>query len=144
MEATSLLRMVASLGLVLGTLVAALWAVRRFDVRLPGRSSAAGRIALIERLSLDPKRSVVLIRRDGCEHLLLIAPEGTLAIETAIRQPKRASTSASKRDMAVTQHAPVRQGRSFASLLEQHLDWPVRFRQPRADLTRNVDACAGE
>lgn len=80
-----LLRMFGALALVLGGLAGALWAVRRFDLRLPGRIGIAPRperrLALVERLAVDPRRSLVLVRRDGREHLLLIAPEGHVVIE---------------------------------------------------------------
>ncbi len=81
----ALLRMVGALALVLGGLAGALWAVRRFDLRLPGRIGLAPRperrLALVERLAVDPRRSLVLVRRDGREHLLLIAPEGHVVVE---------------------------------------------------------------
>jgi flagellar protein FliO/FliZ len=80
-----LLRMFGALVLVLGGLAGALWAVRRFDLRLPGRIGLAARperrLALVERLAVDPRRSLVLVRRDGREHLLLIAPEGHVVVE---------------------------------------------------------------
>ena len=80
-----LLRMFGALALVLGGLAGALWAVRRFDLRLPGRIGIAPRperrLALVERLNVDPRRSLVLVRRDGREHLLLIAPEGHVLVE---------------------------------------------------------------
>lgn len=80
-----LLRMCGALVLVLGGLAGALWAVRRFDLRLPGRIGLAARperrLALVERLAVDPRRSLVLVRRDGREHLLLIAPEGHVVVE---------------------------------------------------------------
>jgi len=80
-----LLRMFGALVLVLGGLAGALWAVRRFDLRLPGRIGNAARperrLALVERLAVDPRRSLVLVRRDGREHLLLIAPEGHVVVE---------------------------------------------------------------
>lgn len=86
MDAYSLLRTLGALGIVLGLLAGALWAVRRFDIRLPGRVGAGGtrRLELIERTTLDGKRSVALLRRDGREHLVLLAPEGSVVLETAI------------------------------------------------------------
>jgi len=82
MEVAAIVRMFASLGLILGLLAAALWAVRRFDLRLPGRSPERGRLQLVERLSLDPKCTLVLIRRDDREHLLLIGPEALVRVES--------------------------------------------------------------
>lgn len=87
MDAMSLLRTVGALGLVLGVLVGALWIVRRYDINVPGRTGGGKRrrLEIVERLSLDSKRSVALIRRDGREHLILIGPEGNVMIETAIQ-----------------------------------------------------------
>ena len=89
MELLPLLRTLGALGLVLGLLAGALWAVRRYDLKLPGRVTAARRqrIQLVERLAVDAKRSIALIRRDGCEHLILIGPDGDLVIETGIVAP---------------------------------------------------------
>ncbi|QIG79710.1 flagellar biosynthetic protein FliO [Stakelama tenebrarum] len=86
MDTLSLLRTIGALGLLLGCLAGALWAVRRYDIKLPGRITAGSRkrVELVERLTLDPKRSVALIRRDGAEHLILLAPEGHLVVESAI------------------------------------------------------------
>lgn len=84
-----MLRTLGALGLVLGMLAGALWTVRRYDLRLPGRVAGGGRkrVELVERLAVDAKRSVALIRRDGCEHLILIGPEGHATIETGIVAP---------------------------------------------------------
>ena len=89
MDILSMLRTIGALGLVLGMLGTALWIVRRYDVKLPGRISSTGRkrVELVERLMVDGKRSVALIRRDGCEHLILIGPEGHATIETGIIAP---------------------------------------------------------
>ena len=89
MEAGAILRMLGSLGLVLGLLGGALWAVRRFDLRLPGHASGArgaiGRVQLVEKIALDTRRAVILIRRDSVEHLLLVGPEGTVVVEGPVR-----------------------------------------------------------
>jgi flagellar biogenesis protein FliO len=86
MDAYSLLRTLGSLGMVLGLLAGALWVVRRYDIKLPGRvgTTHRKRVELVERLSLDAKRSVALIRRDGAEHLILISPDGHAVIESGI------------------------------------------------------------
>jgi len=85
-----MIRTIGALGVVLGMLAGALWAVRRYDIKLPGRVSGSGRkrVELVERLAVDAKRSVALIRRDGCEHLILIGPEGHVTLETGIVAPQ--------------------------------------------------------
>lgn len=119
MDAEAILRTFASLALVLGMLAAALWAVRRFDLRLPGRAAASGRLQLVERLSLDPKRSLVLVRHDGREHLLMLGPEGMSAIDVATSPP---AAERAQRPPSASSASPGKDARpSFASLLGQHI-----------------------
>jgi flagellar biogenesis protein FliO len=99
MDVASLIRMFGGLATVLGLLAGALWVVRRYDVKLPGRllsSSAARRLELIERLPIDGRRSAVLIRRDDREHLVLIAPEGVLMLDP-LAIDRQATSSAPRR-----------------------------------------------
>jgi flagellar protein FliO/FliZ len=60
------------------------WLARRFGF---GRSFAAGgkrRLAVIEMLPIDGKRRLVLLRRDGTEHLVLLGAESATVIESGI------------------------------------------------------------
>ncbi len=85
MDIVSLLRMFGGLVTVLGLLAGALWVVRRYDLKLPDRFLSGGvnkRLAVIERLPIDGRRSVALIRRDDREHLVLIAPDGLLMLDS--------------------------------------------------------------
>ena len=84
MDTLVILRTLGSLGLVLGLLAGGLWLLRRVKLRLPGVAGAGKRLELVERTPIDGKRSAVLIRRDGREHLLLVGPEGTTVVESAI------------------------------------------------------------
>jgi flagellar biogenesis protein FliO len=86
MDLLAIMRTLGGLATVLGLLAAALWVVKRYNIRLPGRSFSArsSRLELVESLSIDARRSVALLRRDGREHLILMAPEGNLIIETNI------------------------------------------------------------
>jgi hypothetical protein len=82
MDVLLLLRTFGALAAVLALLAGALWAVRRYDLTLPGRIGGrkAARLELTERLNLDPKRSVALVRHGSAEHLLLLAPEGNMLL----------------------------------------------------------------
>lgn len=93
-----MIRTIGALGVVLGMLAGALWAVRRYDIKLPGRvsGSARKRVELVERLAVDAKRSIALIRRDGCEHLILIGPEGHVTLETGIVAPQPVAVPAAE------------------------------------------------
>ncbi len=88
MDLLTILRTAGALGIVLGLLVGTLYAVRRFDLRMPtdisnilSRDKPERRLQLVERLAIDMKRSVALIRHDGTEHLVLISPEGVLRLD---------------------------------------------------------------
>ncbi|WP_380874077.1 hypothetical protein ACFB49_45630 [Sphingomonas sp. DBB INV C78] len=105
MDFLSLLRTLGSLGIVLGLLWGALWAVRRYDLKLPGslmgslgglmgQNAAPRRVEVIERLAIDTRRSVALIRRDNKEHLVMITPEGLLMIEAGIPVNMKAKANA--------------------------------------------------
>ncbi|MBB6124309.1 flagellar biosynthetic protein FliO [Sphingobium subterraneum] len=82
-------RSMGGLGAVLALLAAATWIVRRHDIRLPGRVGLAsrGRIGVVERVTVDAKRSLLLIRQDGTEHLLLLSPEGHVVIGESASSP---------------------------------------------------------
>lgn len=129
MDLLAVLRMMGSLALVLGLLFAALWAVRRFNVRLPGAASAgARRLELVERTAIDPKRSVVLLRRDGREHLLLIAPDGHLVIESGIRLDTADRKAQAERE---------------AELERQRADQEAAMANAREQFVRRTSALAG-
>jgi flagellar protein FliO/FliZ len=87
MEASTYLRFVFSLVLVLGAIFAVMWALKRWGlglmtgVRIGGGGTGSRRLALVEILSLDTKRRLVLVRRDDCEHLLLLGGESDLVVE---------------------------------------------------------------
>lgn len=90
MDALSFLRTMGALSVVLGLLAGGLWVVHRYEIRLPQKwlsgfpgTGGERRLNVVERLVLDPRRSLLLIRKDGAELTLLIAPEGVLQLETA-------------------------------------------------------------
>lgn len=121
MDLLSLLRTMGALGVVLGLLAGALWAIRRYDIKLPGRVAAGAgrRVELIERLPLDARRSVALIRRDGREHLILIGPEGSVLVETGIVPDQRDADAAEAR--AAVQAANLAQAEADAAALRENL-----------------------
>jgi flagellar protein FliO/FliZ len=137
MDILSMVRTLGALAMVLGMLAGALWVVRRYDLKLPGRVSGTGRkrVELVERLAVDAKRSVALIRRDGCEHLILIGPEGHATIESGIVAP----VPAPKPEPApVAKPSPVAEAElqaftsSFGELVELPKPAPrKRTRRPR-------------
>lgn len=133
MEWLALVRAVGALGVVLGLLWGALWAVRRYDLRLPGGGGGGRlrRIELVERIALDPRRSIALIRRDTREHLILLTPEGATVLETGIvRRTRRAVEPKPAPTPAATLL-----GNSFPRLVER-----VREAQAARCIARTDDA----
>lgn len=84
MGPSDLLREVGALLTVLGLLVGMLWLVRRHGTGFSGPGRRPRRLEIVERLALDGRSSLTLIRRDGREHLVLLGPQGALLVESGI------------------------------------------------------------
>ncbi|MFT3977155.1 MAG: flagellar biosynthetic protein FliO, partial [Sphingomonas bacterium] len=111
---------------------------RRYDLQLPGRVSASGggrRVELVERLPVDGRRAVALIRRDGVEHLILIGPEGHAMIETGITAPPRAEKRAEAKPAKLAEDISALRG-SFAALVERYRPAQPTPEVPPAPKTR--------
>ncbi|WP_313387928.1 flagellar biosynthetic protein FliO [Rhodospirillum rubrum] len=79
----SYLRFVLALVFVLGLIFALAYLLRRAGGGMMGRSRRGGRrLSVVEATALDPKRRLVLVRRDGVEHLLLVGGATDVVIET--------------------------------------------------------------
>jgi len=57
-----------------------------------GTLRAGKRLAIVESLAIDPRRRLVLVRRDGEEHLLLLGPGGDLVVGSGTREQPRPAT----------------------------------------------------
>ncbi len=77
------IRFFLALLLVFGLLGLMAFCLRRFGA-IKGRQDTQKRLGIVETVFLDPKRRLVLIRRDQVEHLLLIGGPSDLVIETTI------------------------------------------------------------
>jgi flagellar protein FliO/FliZ len=97
-------RFLGALVLVVALIFALAWVAKRlgFGGRL---ATARGkrRLGVQEVLSLDNKRRLVLLKRDGVEHLILLGLNDDVVVETGIVPPA---------DLPVEKPAP-----SFATLL---------------------------
>lgn len=87
MEVTDYLRFVAALAFVVALIVGLAWMVRRFGLvgaAAVARRTGERRLAVVEVLPVDTKRRLLLVRRDGIEHLVMLGAERDLVIETGI------------------------------------------------------------
>jgi flagellar protein FliO/FliZ len=87
MDLLDIARYLGALLLVLGLIGFAGLAARRFG--LPGLSkpASARRLKIVETLMISPRQRLVLLRRDGVEHLVMISPDGASVIEASIAAP---------------------------------------------------------
>ena len=101
MEFTGYLRFIFALVFVIGLIGALAVMARRFGFGFPSGPGAGKqrRLGIVEALTLDGKRRLVLIRRDGVEYLVLLGAasetivEGPMAVQ-ARPAPSNASSNA--------------------------------------------------
>lgn len=79
------LRLISALTLVLALMGGLTLVLRRVNARtglqMPGGKR---RLKIVEIMNIDPRRRLVLIRRDGVEHLVILGPTGETVVETGI------------------------------------------------------------
>lgn len=91
MDMASYLRFLLALVFVLGLIALLVWVVRRFGpagiaLKASGRNR---RLAIVEVAPVDARRRLVLVRRDGVEHLLLLGAGNDLLIESGLAAPNK-------------------------------------------------------
>ncbi|EKV26685.1 hypothetical protein C882_2194 [Caenispirillum salinarum AK4] len=93
MDPELIFRALIALSVVIGLVLLAGGLARRFGLvpgastSLRGRSRAARRLEVVEVRPVDPKRRLVLVRRDDREHLLLIGGPDDVVVERGIAPP---------------------------------------------------------
>ena len=97
MDLVDIGRYFAALLLVLALVGGAGLALRRFG--MPGLIKPQGtrRLELVETLTLGPRQKLLLLRRDGVEHLVFAGPEGACVVESgfpAAAAPRAAEPAA--------------------------------------------------
>lgn len=96
-EGPSYLRLVIAMIAVLGLLGGLGFILKYMNARgltLPGRLNAGRRLSLVESLSLDARRRLVIARCDGREHLLLLGATQDIVVDANLPAPTPAPTSA--------------------------------------------------
>ncbi|MDJ0944149.1 MAG: flagellar biosynthetic protein FliO [Kiloniellales bacterium] len=76
-------RFLLALAAVIGLILALAWAVRRFGpgARLLPNSGQPRRLSIQEVASVDARRRLILLRRDGTEYLVLLGPTQDLLLD---------------------------------------------------------------
>lgn len=82
LDAMPLLRAAAALAVVLVLVMGASWLLRRAGILTTAGGGAQGRLGVVAAKALDGRSRLVLVRRDGVEHLLAVTPTGVTLIET--------------------------------------------------------------
>jgi flagellar protein FliO/FliZ len=88
------LRFAGALAIVLGLLAGFAWLLRRYGHKISAFGLPSphhkGRLGVVEQINIDPRRRLVLIKRDDVEHLLLLSTDTAQVIETGI--PSKTTT----------------------------------------------------
>jgi flagellar biogenesis protein FliO len=87
LDLISLARTFGTLVLVLSLLILAVWGIRRFRLfqgRGFGRSDFEPNVSVVLRVPVDAKHTLVMVRRDFFDHLILIGPNSMLLVEQNI------------------------------------------------------------
>lgn len=99
MDFSEIFRFVAALAFILGLIGLCAMLAKRFGLA-PGVTSAGSnrRIGIVEVRPVDARHRLLLIRRDGKEHLILMGGEHPLLIESGIDAPEQQPTAAAADD----------------------------------------------
>jgi flagellar biogenesis protein FliO len=96
---------------ILGLVGLVYWLVRRYSAAGLGRigRGRVPRLAIIDAMSVDGRRRLVLVRRDNVEHLILIGGPSDLVVEQAIQRPRQAkpAAAAGEAEPALPQPPPL-------------------------------------
>jgi hypothetical protein len=109
---------IGGVGIALVVLVLVLIFLKRRNSPLfiKGGKAREARLVVLDAAAIDPKRRLVLIRRDEVEHLIMIGGPTDIVIETGITDRTRAATpperSAAQADIAAPRAAAVPQPES--------------------------------
>ena len=88
-DADLFVRFVVALGVVVALIVATGWIGRRYMGmgRIAGFAGKRRRLAVVESLQVDGRTRLLLVRRDGAEHLIMLGGTGPLVVESGIVPP---------------------------------------------------------
>ncbi len=133
------LRIVIWIAVVLGLALLGLLVLRLFRGLMPGLFIAGGgkrhqRLAVVDATAVDSRRRLVLIRRDDCEHLLLIGGPTDVVVEGSIKaMPSAAEPAAIE---AAAPEAIARPQPRPARPEPVHVERPPAQQRPVPELSR--------
>ena len=86
METVDPIRFIGAFVFVIGLIAGFAWLLRRYgnSQKFFAVNSEQARLQVVETRFIDPRRKLVLIKRDNTEHLLLLADGRELVIESNI------------------------------------------------------------
>ena len=113
-EGSSLFTALFALGVVIVLIVLAVWLLKMvFNASGNIARGRNRRLSVVDSLALDPKRQLLIIRRDNVEHLILtggpqdVVIEAGIAIEEAASQPSRRPVPVAPRRTAPIRPAAI-------------------------------------
>lgn len=82
----TVVRYAVALAVVIGLLLLLRWVLRNYATggQLSIGRSRHNRLTIVEQIALDPRRRLLLVRRDGVEHLILVGGGNDLVVEPTI------------------------------------------------------------
>ena len=128
----SFLTVILALAAVIVLIVLGLWLLKLI-FRATGNVGRGRnrRLAIIDSMALDPKRQLVLVRRDNVEHLVLLGGTADLVVETGINPS--AAAEMLKRPRAQTPDSEVPRLKPVATLAETEIPEPQAEMEPHND-----------
>ncbi len=87
MDVVNIARFLLSFVVVIGLIGGLAWFLRRYGAGRITAAAGKGRLGVVEVTAIDAKRRLVLVRRDGVEHLILLSPTSETIVETGINAP---------------------------------------------------------
>lgn len=96
MELDTYMRFVLALLFVLALIGIVAWLARKagLGTRVARTKGMGRRLSIVEVSPVDGKRRLILVRRDGVEHLVLLGATGETVIETGIAPPEGGAPAA--------------------------------------------------
>jgi len=96
MELDTYMRFVLALLFVLALIGIVAWLARKagLGTRVVRAKGSGRRLSIVEVSPVDGKRRLILVRRDGVEHLVLLGATGETVIETGIAPPEGSTSEA--------------------------------------------------